>query len=432
MRRNIYTKPELAARIVAHLDLSPGMQIADLGCGEGVFLEALLDRLVELKCLWPQDGLTTSVTGIDVDESAAARARARLLDRHGSRADLWDVRCADALALNEAERFDAITGNPPWARLQHMDAATRELARARFAVARGAFDLYHLFIEKSVRLLRPGGQLAIVVPQALRFGPASAPARGLLSSEGVWSLSPLSADDFAPRALIRPALLSFRKLGASSPQTSAEGQDAPVIGSVATVTTGVPTGSDSVFIVSEDTVRRWELEEHRLREVVRGRDIREASMGESGSRLKLIWPYSYDESDRWRLDDLSDAPNTLRYLEAHRPQLSSRPRLAEFIRRNPTQWYRFIDPNRHRPHGRLRIVLPDVFRGFAFRMTDSPDVVVHNTCFQIVPNAGAEGALLDALQNPRFWETLRSNSRLLDKKYCRTSATELKATPLNY
>ncbi len=432
MRRNIYTKSELAARIVAHLDLSPGMRIADLGCGEGVFLDAILDRLVELKRLWPQDSLAVSVTGVDVDESAAARARAMLLDRHGSHADLWSVRRADALALNEREQFDVITGNPPWMRLQHMDAATRELARARFAVARGAFDLYHLFIEKSVRLLKPGGQLAIVVPQALRFGPASAPARGLLSSEGVWSLSPLSADDFAPRALIRPALLTFRKLGASISKTSADRQDAPVIGSLATVTTGVPTGSDSVFIVNECTVRRWELEEHRLRDVVRGRDIRDANGGKSASNLKLIWPYSRNESDRWELDDLSDAPNTLRYLEAHRPHLSSRPRLAGFIRRNPLQWYRFIDPNRHHPHRKLRIVLPDVFRNSAFHVTDNPDVVVHNTCFQIIPNNGAEGALLDALQNPRLWDALRSNSRLLDKRYCRTSATELKSIPLTY
>ncbi len=430
MRRNIYTRPDLAARIVLQLDLSPGMKIADLGCGDGVFLEAIVDRLIEADPLLTLDEVASSVFGVDIERSLASRATVRLRARYGSPTPNWNVISANALTLDETQRFDAITGNPPWMRIHHMDSATKALARGGFAVAKGAYDLYHLFIEKSVRLLKPGGQLAIVVPQALRFGPASAPTRELLSSEGEWTLSALSADEFSPRAIIRPALLTLRKLRPVESNSGEPDATAPTLGSMATVTTGVPTGSDSVFIVDECSAKRWRLEEHRLKPVVRGRDVRNGTASESNG-FKMVWPYSRDTSGKWTIDDLSDAPNTLKYLETHRPRLSDRPRLASFVKRNPLHWYRFIDPNRHHPLPKLKIVVPDVFRKPAFGIIENPDVIVHNTCFQIIPRTGFERTLLDVVQSAGFWDVLRSNSRPLQNNYRRTSVSELKEMPLN-
>ena len=79
--------------------------------------------------------------------------------------------------------FDAIVGNPPWEMLRgdRGDAGTREIARAEAAkltdFARGSgiytaqadghVNLYHLFLERSLNLLRRGGRLGMLLPSGL-------------------------------------------------------------------------------------------------------------------------------------------------------------------------------------------------------------------------------------------------------------------------
>ncbi|MGH9309284.1 MAG: Eco57I restriction-modification methylase domain-containing protein [Vicinamibacterales bacterium] len=85
-------------------------------------------------------------------------------------------RCADG-------GFDAIVGNPPWEMLRHEGArtGTRELrAFVRgSAVYRlqghGHANLYQLFVERSLQLVRPGGRVGLVLPSG--FGTDQSSAR---------------------------------------------------------------------------------------------------------------------------------------------------------------------------------------------------------------------------------------------------------------
>ena len=92
--------------------------------------------------------------------------------------------------------FDAIVGNPPWEMLRgdRGDVGTREIARAEAArltdFARGSgiytaqgdghVNLYHLFLERSLDLLRRGGRLGMLLPSGLATDRGSAPLRRLL------------------------------------------------------------------------------------------------------------------------------------------------------------------------------------------------------------------------------------------------------------
>ena len=58
--------------------------------------------------------------------------------------------------------FDAVIGNPPYVRQEHLAALKPALA-ASYATFAGTADLYVYFFEQGLRLVRPGGRVAYVV-----------------------------------------------------------------------------------------------------------------------------------------------------------------------------------------------------------------------------------------------------------------------------
>jgi hypothetical protein len=95
-----------------------------------------------------------------------------------------------------APGFDAIVGNPPWEMLRgdRGDVETRDTARTAAAkltdFARGSgiytaqgdghVNLYHLFLERTLALLRRGGRLGMLLPSGLATDRGAAPLRRLL------------------------------------------------------------------------------------------------------------------------------------------------------------------------------------------------------------------------------------------------------------
>ncbi len=97
--------------------------------------------------------------------------------------------------------FDLVVGNPPWVRLHRIDAAARAAFRRDFVVARtaawesgavqagaakgfaGQVDVAALFVERALRLLAPGGTLALLVPTKLWCSLAGGGVRRLIASE---------------------------------------------------------------------------------------------------------------------------------------------------------------------------------------------------------------------------------------------------------
>jgi hypothetical protein len=114
----------------------------------------------------------------------------------------------------------------------------------------------------------------------------------------------------------------------------------------------------------------------------------------------------------------------------YKSHLTTRPKLENFVRRNPLHWYRFIDPNRHKSTATLKVILPDVFKSQEYSILENPDVIVHNTCFQIIPKVGLEQTLLDTMKSDVFWDFLKKKSRPIQNDYYRTSVSELKTLPL--
>jgi len=81
----------------------------------------------------------------------------------------WRIEFADLLTDNgDFERFDAVIANPPYIDSERMINDGQRALRARLALrwpgARGNWDLYIVFMELGLALLRPGGAMAFLTP----------------------------------------------------------------------------------------------------------------------------------------------------------------------------------------------------------------------------------------------------------------------------
>jgi hypothetical protein len=77
--------------------------------------------------------------------------------------------------------FQVVIGNPPWGQKAVTDdAVLKHYLRDRYPSSRGIHDLFRPFVEQSVRLLCPGGTLALVLPDIVLLKNYEATRRLLL------------------------------------------------------------------------------------------------------------------------------------------------------------------------------------------------------------------------------------------------------------
>lgn len=60
--------------------------------------------------------------------------------------------------------FDVVIANPPYIRVQKLNKNERDLYKQKYASVSGSYDIYILFIEKSLDLLRDDGNFAFIMP----------------------------------------------------------------------------------------------------------------------------------------------------------------------------------------------------------------------------------------------------------------------------
>lgn len=129
-----------------------------------------------------------------------------------------NIRCTDALLSMEnyqdiqPESFDAILTNPPFGSLLGPEAMG-QLGIFALAAYRKTVPLEILGLERCVQFLRPGGRLAIVLPDGILANRGTRYVREWLESQGkVRAIVSLPIEAFSPfGANIKTSVLFFRK-----------------------------------------------------------------------------------------------------------------------------------------------------------------------------------------------------------------------------
>lgn len=141
------TPRALRERLLDRCDLWPGIRVLDPGVGTGEFLASVLERQPDAR-----------TSGWDVDTDILSVARKVVPDAHLERRsalDTWD-----------GTPFDLVVGNPPYFQFR-ADTQTRRRFRK---VISGRVNIFSLFFQIGIEVLRPGGQLAFVVPPSMNSG----------------------------------------------------------------------------------------------------------------------------------------------------------------------------------------------------------------------------------------------------------------------
>ncbi len=143
-----YMTPEvLRERLLDRCDLFAGMRVLDPGVGTGEFLKSVSVRE-------PQ----AETHGWDVDE--------KVLEAASVNAPSARLAVRSALDPFDDDPFDLVIGNPPYFQFK----ATPEMRRRFAGVISGRVNIFALFFWAGLEVLRPGGQLAFVVPPSMNVG----------------------------------------------------------------------------------------------------------------------------------------------------------------------------------------------------------------------------------------------------------------------
>lgn len=162
LRGGYYTPDDLATFLCEWvLEINP-KHILEPSCGDGVFLRALCTAGVPARL---------AVTALELDNAEAAKAKRRAREAgfqsakiHGGDFLTWALENFG----KEGATFDAVVGNPPFVRYQYLPAPFQVKAEQVFSELGLSFtkhtNAWVPFILASMRMLRPGGRLAMVVP----------------------------------------------------------------------------------------------------------------------------------------------------------------------------------------------------------------------------------------------------------------------------
>lgn len=175
------------------------IKILDMACGSGSFLLKSFDFLLnyhknknEFDFSRKKDILTTNIYGVDLDPKAIEMAQLNLLLKavekrrllpelqnnlkignsltNDQKVDRYFDWATEFKEIMDNGGFDVVIGNPPYVDSEEMTRSQpklRELYSKNYESAKGNWDLFCLFLERGLNLLRKGGYLGMIVPNKL-------------------------------------------------------------------------------------------------------------------------------------------------------------------------------------------------------------------------------------------------------------------------
>ena len=218
-----FTPRNVVKMCVAMLDPRPGERIIDPACGSGGFLVEVLSHL--------EGKGSDGIYGVDKERDLAKLCQAYMAVM-GGRARIF---CADSLApeswpptLREVvadESYDVVLTNPPFGAKIFVDdgKVLQRYALGRAWVKRrsGRWEatetvrrqaLQILFIERCLQLLKPGGRMAIVLPDGVFGNPSDRYIwEFILEKARVLAVVSLAPETFLPGTHTKTSVLFLEK-----------------------------------------------------------------------------------------------------------------------------------------------------------------------------------------------------------------------------
>ena len=383
----VYTPEPIVELILDNvLPSSPGelanAVVCDPACGDGAFLTAVARRALNCLNRAQAVGMLRKMSGYDIDAKAVERCKARLdamlAARYPAERICWNISVRDALHRKTFEgdygRFTHVVGNPPYVRVQHLEQAGRKRISGQWSVLRGATDLYLIFYELALDLLRSGGVVGFITPSSwLRSDSGSLLRACLVKSHKVKKIIDFREHQMFDDVTTYTAIAVVQKDGATDaiPVDMYDGSSmrsggavmldsdnpsrawwiaqsesdeermralmnrGPRLGEIADIHVGIQTLADSVFIMPREEAAFMQLEDWILKDIVK------ASVMKNGHDLierVVIFPLRRQRAKLMPEERIAKcAPRAYQWLLSNKERLLRRDK----GRSNPSKWYGF-------------------------------------------------------------------------------------------
>lgn len=143
----------------------------DPAAGGAAFVSSLAARMIRLEC--SPDDVRSRLRGIEIDKNLAKLAEIQLshtlTGEYERNKPLKTLRVGDALNARGADLYDAVFMNPPFGRL--LGGRHNDTEKWNSICDPGHVNKYALFVALAMRLVRPGGLIALISPASYIAGP---------------------------------------------------------------------------------------------------------------------------------------------------------------------------------------------------------------------------------------------------------------------
>lgn len=209
------TPRHIIATMVAMMDPQPRDEICDPACGTAGFLVAAAEHVRDTHPSVMTDAAqrkhfhASMFHGYDFDSTMLRIGSMNML-MHGIESP--DIRYRDSLSegvSDDAEKYTLILANPPFAGSLDYESTSKDLQRV---VKTRKTEL--LFVALFLKLLKPGGRAAVIVPDGVLFGSSKAHKdlrRMLVEDQKLDGVVKLPSGVFKPYAGVSTAILLFTK-----------------------------------------------------------------------------------------------------------------------------------------------------------------------------------------------------------------------------
>lgn len=231
-RGEFFTPHPIVRLAVAMIAPKPNERVIDPACGSGGFL---IQALAYIQKTYPDVDKSSyaqkNIAGIEFNPDVALSAMIRLAFEGGTGTE---ITCANALLENEKlnNAFDIVLTNPPFGSKGKVEdqkiLKSYVLARRWNKTSNADWEVTKtvlagqspeiLFIEKCLRLLRPGGRMAIVLPDGLLQNVSNSHIRYWIRLQAkVLGVVSIPQEAFVPYGTgIKTSLLLLQKLPANT------------------------------------------------------------------------------------------------------------------------------------------------------------------------------------------------------------------------
>ena len=183
----IFYTPKFIADFIVDEVLTddPDFKILDPSCGAGIFNYVSLTKIKEK---FPEksivDIIENNIYASDIEPISTTRTKIILLlfaliNGENPKKINFNIITRDSLKKDEGWEkafpevfeekggFDAVVGNPPYVRIQNLDAENKEYLQNNWLSAKnGNIDIYYPFIELGLNLLNENGKLGYITPNS--------------------------------------------------------------------------------------------------------------------------------------------------------------------------------------------------------------------------------------------------------------------------